>query len=126
MKTIKKLIENNLSEFAKDMSFSEEFNHIIINKCEGYGKNKEALKSFFEDLQKGGCISGIVGDFIYHADNKKFYIEHIEDLEAFKEDLEESYGEPIANRHKIVHYTFVVWLCFEEYCYQLYNSIFEQ
>lgn len=126
MKTIKKLIEKNLSEFAKDMSFSDDFNQIIIDKCESYGTNKAALKSFFEDLQHGGCISGMIGDFIYHADTKKFYIEHLEDLEAFKEDLEEQYGEPITNRHKTVHYTFVVWLCFEEYCYSLYNAIFEQ
>lgn len=125
MKTVKKLIDKNLSQFAKDMSFCEEFTNIIIKKVEGYEPNKNGLKSFLEDVQHGGCISGMIGDFVYHHDCKKFYIAHIEDLEAFKEDLEEQIGQPIENRHKIVHYTFVVWLCFEEFCYQLYNAIFE-
>jgi hypothetical protein len=107
-------------------SFADEFNTIIEYKIDGYdGKTKDKLKSFFDDLQKGGCMSGIIGDFIYHSDCKDFYIKHIEDLEDFKEELENQLGEPIQNRHKIVHYTFVVWLCFEEYCYDLYNTIFE-
>jgi len=107
-------------------SFADEFNTIIEYKIDGYdGKTKDKLKSFFDDLQKGGCMSGIIGDFIYHSDCKDFYIKHIEDLEDFKEELEDQLGEPIQNRHKIVHYTFVVWLCFEEYCYDLYNVLFE-
>ena len=122
MKAIKNLLEKtSYSEY----SFVDDFNNIILNKVEGYGKNKEALKFFLEDMQQGGCISGMIGDFVYHYDCKEFYIKHIEDLEEFKTELEDQFGEPIQNRHKIVHYTFVVWLCFEEYCYNLYNNIFE-
>ena len=76
-------------------------------------------------MQKGGCISGMISEFVYHADNKAFYIKHIEDLEDFKQELEDSIGEAVKNRHNLVHYTFIVWLCFEEYCYQVYNGIFE-
>ena len=71
-------------------------------------------------------MSGLISEFIYHADCKNFYVNHIDDLEEYKTDLEDSIGEPIKNRHNLPHYTFVVWLCFEEYCYQLYNAIFEQ
>jgi hypothetical protein len=111
---------------CKNYSFAEAFNAIILDKCEGYnGNDKEKLKSFFEDLQHGGCISGIIGDFIYNDDCKNFYVQHIDDLEEMKEDLENNIGEPINNRNKLPHYTFVVWLCFEEYCYDLYNTIFE-
>ena len=107
-------------------SFIDEFNRIIEESTEGYSGNaKNKLKSFLEDMQKGGCMSGMIGEFIYHSDCKGFYISHIEDLEEFKSELEESIGEVINNRHKIVHYTFIVWLCFEEYCYNLYNNIFE-
>lgn len=107
-------------------SFIEDFNVIIQSQIDGYdGKTKDQLKSFFEDLQKGGCMSGIIGNFVYNSDCKDFYIKHLEDLEEFKTELEEQLGEPIKNRHKIVYYTFVVWLCFEEYCYDLYNVLFE-
>lgn len=121
MKTIKILLEKTSYE---NYSFVNDFNEIILDQVEGYGKNKKALKSFLEDMQKGGCMTGIIGDFVYHHDCKEFYIKNIEDLEEFKMELEDQIGH-IENRHKIVNYTFVVWLCFEEYCYNLYNNIFE-
>lgn len=102
------------------------FNKIILSHIESYdGSKKEQLKSFLEDLQHGGCISGMIGEFIYHDDCKSFYITHLEDLESIKNDLEESLGETIPNRFKVPHYTFMCWLCFEEYCYNIYYNVFE-
>ncbi|MDR6845644.1 hypothetical protein [Flavobacterium granuli] len=110
----------------REYEVSAEFNEIILSHTESYnGTKKEQLKSFFEDLQHSGCISGMISEFIYHNDCKAFYIKHLEDLEAFKNDLEESLGEPIANRYKLPHYTFLCWLCFEEYCYDIYRNTFE-
>ena len=102
------------------------FNKIILSNLGSYdGTKKEQLKSFLEDLQNGGCMSGIISEFIYHADCKKFYIEHLDDLENIREDLEDSLGEPVKNRHRLPHYTFMCWLFFEEYCFEIYRSHFE-
>lgn len=109
----------------KEYTFFEDFKQIIIDKVEGYGKDKKALKSFFEDMQKGGCISGMIGEFVYHADCKNFYIKHIDDLEELKSILEEEIGAQIPNRHNLPHYTFLVWLAFEEFCYEIYRNEFE-
>ena len=110
----------------KVYDFAPEFNTIIENKISGYdGNTKAKLKSFFEDLQRGGCISGLIGEFIYHADCKAFYVAHIDDLEEMKQEMTEQMGEEIKDRHNLPHYTFLCWLCFEEYCYDLYNTIFE-
>lgn len=125
--TISKSLANLLNKSNyKDFDFVDEFNAIISDQIAGYdGKTKEQLKSFFNDMQKGGCQSGMIGEFIYHSDCKVFYIKYIDDLEQMKEDLEEQLGDHIENRQKIVHYTFMCWLCFEEYCYDLYRTIFE-
>ncbi|MEO6175357.1 MAG: hypothetical protein ABIP27_09430 [Flavobacterium circumlabens] len=110
----------------QEYEVSTEFNTIILSSIESYdGKKKQQLKSFLEDLQKSGCISGMIGEFIYHNDCKVFYIKHLEDLENIKNDLEDSYAEPIANRYKSPHYTFMCWLCFEEYCYNIYSNVFD-
>lgn len=102
------------------------FNKIILSDLGSYdGTKKEQLKSFLEDLQNGGCMSGMISEFIYHADCKKFYIEHLDDLENIREDLEDSLGEAVKNRHRLPHYTFMCWLCFEEYCFEIYRSHFE-
>lgn len=102
----------------------KEFNKIIESKLDGYdGKKKEQFKSFAEDLQQGGCISGMIGNFIYNNDCKNFYIEYIDELEGMKEDFENELGESIKNRHSVPHYTFMCWLCFEEYVFNIYNSL---
>jgi len=119
---MKLLQKSNYSQ----LEVSKLFNEIIVDKLERYdGKPKQQLKSFFEDLQKGGCQSGMIGQFIYHSDCKEFYIANIDELEEIKADLEEQIGEPIKNRLELPHYTFMCWLCFEEYCFNLYSNIFE-
>ena len=67
----------------------------------------------------------MIPDFVYHDDCKEFYIKHIDDLEDYVIDIEEQIGEPVRNTYKLPRYTFVVWLCFEELCRELYVSIFE-
>lgn len=105
---------------------SDAFNQIILKGITSYnGKCRAQLKSFFLDLQTGGCISGMITEFIYNADCKEFYIEHIDDLENIRSALEQAIGEPIENRFGEPHYTFMCWLCFEEYCFDLYSRLFE-
>lgn len=41
-------------------------------------------------------------------------------------DLEESLGNAVKNRYCQPHYTFVCWLCFEEYCFDIYRNNFEK
>lgn len=127
MTTINKQLEKLLSKSNyQNNSFAEDFNAIISDGVDGYnGNTKDKLKSFFNDLQHGGCSSGMIGEFIYNSDCKEFYIKHIDDLESMKEDLDEQLGEPVTNRQGLPHYTFLCWLCFEEYCYDLYRTIFE-
>jgi hypothetical protein len=120
----------NLNDFSdyKNFSFAQSFIDIINTKAEDYDTKaniKENLKGFFEDLQKGGCVSGMIAEFIYHSDCKEFYISHIEELEEFKQEFEEQIGTHIENRQKLPHYTFICWLAFEEFCYNIYTNMFE-
>lgn len=117
---MKALTTNYIYQHYEDVA--KEFNKIILSKLDGYdGKKKEQFKSFCSDLQQGGCQSGMIGDFIYNSDCKDFYIAHIDELEQIKEELENDLGEPIQNRHSVPHYTFMCWLCFEEYVYNIAN-----
>lgn len=102
------------------------FKKIILSEMQSYdGTKKEKLKAFLEDMQRSGCISGMVSQFIYHADCKRFYIEHLDDLEDIRKEMEDSLGEAVKDRYSLPHYTFMCWLCFEEYCYDIYRTSFE-
>lgn len=124
-KTNSKLASYLAKSNYPDYSFTEEFNTIIENKIEGYsGNTKEKLQSFFEDMQHG-CQSGIIGEFIYNSDCKDFYVKHIDDLEDMKEEMENQMGDTIPNKSSVPHYTFMCWLCFEEYCFDLDRTLFD-
>lgn len=123
---MKKSLEKQLAKALdtssyKDSSFFQAFSEILTDKVEGY----EQIKTCLEDIQQGGCISGMIGDFIYNSDCKTFYIEHMDDLENMKTELEESLGETIKNRHSVPHYTFLCWLCFEEFAGEIYRNVYE-
>lgn len=104
------------------MSFEEVFIDDMVHHASEY----ETPEGFFKDLAQGGCISGMIGMLIYNSDCKKIYIEHIDDLEVYKESLEDEMGEPICNRHHVPHYTFVLWLCYEEYAYNLGRVLYPE
>ncbi len=80
--------------------------------------------SFFKDLSYGGCMSGMIGMLIYNDDCKKIYIDNIDDMEAFIEEFEDEIGEPVKNRDRLPHYTFVCWVCYEELAYSIAKTLF--
>lgn len=90
-------------------SFTEEYLRDMANHISDY----EQPIDFFRDLQNG-CQTGLIGMLIYNYDCKRIYIEHMDDLEEYVESIENELGEPIRNRNKLPHYTFVTWLCYEE------------
>lgn len=93
----------------KNRDFLEAFINDMVEHCDGYSNPI----GFFEDLQHGGCQSGMIGMFIYNSDCKQFYIDHIDDMESFKEDLDDEVGY-LPNEQKLPHYTWICWLCYEE------------
>lgn len=123
--TSKKLASYLAKSNYSNYSFTDDFNTIIENKIEDYNGNVKAqLKSFIDDMRHG-CQSGIIGEFIYNSDCKDFYVKHIDDLEDMKEEIEAQLGDTIPNKSSVPHYTFMCWLCFEEYCFDLERTLFE-
>ncbi|WP_455424184.1 DUF7222 domain-containing protein [Flavobacterium bizetiae] len=53
-------------------------------------------------------MNDMISEFIYHADCKKFYIEHLDDLENIRQDLEDSLGEAVKKSSSPVSLHFYV------------------
>jgi len=101
-KQLKKIIETTSSDLTKYVA-----NYILEN----YSSNDE-IKCFFEDLNHGGCASGMVGDLIYYNDTEAFFIKFQDEIEELKEDLEDSMGEPLKIKGRITNW--LAWFGFEE------------
>lgn len=108
-------------DYIEKYDFAEELLEDMAGKCDGYTNPI----GFFQDLQYGGCRSGMVGMFIYNDVCKKFYINHIDSMEDFVEELEDEFGCPIKNVQELPHYTFICWVCYEELAYRIASQLWE-
>lgn len=100
-------------------SFVDDFIDNMAAEIEGY----DYPLGFFEDLQRGGCQSGMVGFLIYNSNCKRIYIEHIDDMEEWKNLMEDEMGA-IKNEQHLPHYTFMCWLCYEELAYSIARTLY--
>jgi hypothetical protein len=114
-----------LADTAKDLGLSKydfmgKFLADMTEHIEGYN----TPLGFFKDLSYGGCASGLIGMFIYNPDCKEFYINHIDSMEDFKQDWENTIGEPVRNTKDLPHYTFLCWFCYEEVGDEIGRALF--
>ena len=109
-------------------AYTEKYDFVdeLIEDMAGHAENYDTPHGFFHDLSYGGCSSGMIGMFIYHTDCKRFYIQHIDDLEEFVQDFEEEIGEPVKNQNRQPHYTFICWLCYEELAYNIARTLYPE
>lgn len=108
-------------QYIKDYDFAEELLDDMVVQCCGYANPI----GFFQDLRQGGCQSGMVGMFIYNTDCRQFYIDYIDSMEDFVEELEDELGCPIKNNQKLPHYTFICWVCYEELAFKIANELWD-
>ena len=113
-------------EVGKDLIKKYDFVEVLLQDMAEFGDSYVNPIGFFEDLQNGGCQSGMIGMFIYNNDCKRFYIDHIDDMDSFVEDLGEELGAPVTPGSDVFHrYVWVCWLCYEELAFKIARELWE-
>lgn len=114
-------IKKRLMEIATDdkTSIKSYVAKTILSDMKSYdGSPKEQAKAWYNDLQNGGCSSGMVGGLIYYTDTHKFYNDYADEIDALLDDYAGYTGEEIkiqgANRRN-----FYAWFGFEEITRQI-------
>lgn len=108
-------------DYIREYDFADELLEDMAEECIGYTNPM----GFFQDLQQGGCGSGMIGMFIYNDNCKRFYIDHIDSMENFVEEFEDELGCPIKNENGLPHYTHICWVCYEELGFRLANELWD-
>ena len=122
--------EGFVAEMLKDTCkrldlYRYEFTDEFIEDMACHITNYDNPLGFFQDLQKGGCISGMIGMLIYNSDCLALYGKYANDMEEFREELEDEIGSPIKRDRNIYHYVWICWLCYEELSYKIARYLFE-
>ena len=95
---------------------------ILVNHIEDC-ENLEEVKGFMEDLRSYGCSSGMIGELLYYSDTKKFFIDNIDEIQDYVNELIQ---EGIYSINEL-DYNEISWLVFEsmanEYFYTINDEI---
>ena len=89
------------------------------------------IRGFLEDLAKGGCASGLVGELIYYVDTIRFYKHHRQEIADLLEETCNEFGgdpadvfgdkwdkdDPLARREN--NQNLLAWFAFEETAHRL-------
>ncbi|MCF6194865.1 MAG: hypothetical protein L3J46_11095 [Kangiellaceae bacterium] len=108
-------MKNSLKQILKDLPQS------IKAEVAEEALDHEDPQTFFKDLLQYGCISGMVTNLIYYKDTHAFYDKHYTEIEALREEYEESIGEPLKIPNDLKN--FLAWFAFEQVAYQLVSEI---
>lgn len=73
---------------------------------------QENAESYLKDVLQSGCQSGIVSGLIYYKDTLAFYNEHVDEIEALREETEEAIGESLSIGYP--SYNWMSWFGYEE------------
>lgn len=119
---VKRMLKDACTELGlNEYEFVEEFVEDMAYNITDY----DDPLFFFQDLQNGGCASGMIGMLVYNSDCLALYGKYANDMEEFREKLEDETGSPIKRDRNIRHYVWICWLCYEELAYQIAHYLFE-
>lgn len=104
----------------QEYGFFNEFVEDMAYHAEDYSNPIE----FFMDLQQSGCSSGMIGMLIYNSDCLEIFGRCANDMEEFRERLEDEMGEPIQHKDGSHHYVWICWLCYEELAFSIARELF--
>lgn len=108
-------------EGLEKYSFCDEFVEDIATELIEY----ENPLIFFQSLQNNGCQSGMIGLLVYNSDCLAIYGRHCNDMEEFREDLEDETGTSIHANRNTYRYVWLCWLCYEEFAFRIGRYLFE-
>lgn len=120
MKTNKMEMLLNVMEGLKEDAtcLRSEVLDILVNHIEDC-ENFEDVRGFMEDLRCYGCASGMIGELVYHSDTKKFFIENLDEIQDYLNDLIQEHVYSISE----FDYDEMVWAVFEAIANEYFYTI---
>jgi hypothetical protein len=88
---------------------------------EALSHSYESIAAFFTDLQKYGCISGLISGWVYYCDTHAFFDRHYAEIEELRRDLEDCIGQPMQIDGDLKNT--LAWFGFERVASQIWEEM---
>mgnify|MGYP006066480645 FL=1 len=126
----------NIKEFLDSLKGESKLKDYVID----YYKNldEDSIMTSMEDLQRHGCISGMIPELIYYDDTNEFYDTYKTDINDLLSNLTQGTGLSVEELFKdqfdendpliidCFNKNLMAWFGFEETSYQLYEQLYEK
>ena len=126
----------NIKEFLDSLKGESKLKDYVID----YYKNldEDSIMTSMEDLQRHGCISGMIPELIYYDDTNEFYDTYKTDINDLLSNLTQDTGLSVEEMFKdqfdendpliidCFNKNLMAWFGFEETSYQLYEQLYEK
>ena len=126
----------NIKEFLDSLKGESKLKDYVID----YYKNldEDSIMTSMEDLQRHGCISGMIPELIYYDDTNEFYDTYKTDINDLLCNLTQGTGLSVEELFKdqfdendpliidCFNKNLMAWFGFEETSYQLYEQLYEK
>lgn len=128
-----------VEEYLEELKNGNDLNDCVLDYYidRKYSNSDELIREL-EDLQRYGCVSGMITDLIYYDDTNKFYDNYKDDINELLGDLldgsglsiQEFFGKNFDNDDPLIlnfsNKNLLAWFGFEESSYRIYEKIKEK
>lgn len=128
-----------MEEYLEELKNGNDLNDSVLDYyIDRKYSNPDELIRELEDLQRYGCVSGMITDLIYYNDTNKFYDNYKDDINELLGDLldgsglsiQEFFGKNFDNDDPLIlnfsNKNLLAWFGFEESSYRIYEAIKEK
>lgn len=128
-----------VEEYLEELKNGNELNDCVLDYyIDRKYSNPDELIRDMEDLQRYGCVSGMITDLIYYDDTNKFYDNYKDDINELLSNLldesglsiQEFFGKNFDNDDPLIlnfsNKNLLAWFGFEEFSYRIYEEIKEK
>lgn len=128
-----------VEEYLEELKNGNDLNDCVLDYYidRKYSNTDELIREL-EDLQRYGCVSGMIADLIYYDDTIKFYDNYKDDINELLSGLldgsglsiKEFFGKNFDNDDPLIlnfsNKNLLAWFGFEESSYRIYEEIKEK
>ena len=128
-----------VEEYLEELKNGNDLNDCVLDYYidRKYSNTDELIREL-EDLQRYGCVSGMITDLIYYDDTNKFYDNYKDDINELLSNLldgsglsiQEFFGKNFDNDDPLIlnfsNKNLLAWFGFEESSYRIYEEIKEK